>query len=453
MSGPRGRGTARAADPAAHPAGSRPQPRQARQPRDPSDARDAVPRLRLSIAALASLVGLVLVGVLSFGLLGGGFPDLGLAGGNGSAGGGGDNPNRTPDPVKPYVPAKKTEIKGTILFVKAGNVWSVSGESVLTQISKTGRDSGPVWSPDGTTVYFIETKTKKAMVPWEGHSSPYTLEYQVISRMAADGTGRKAIQDGLYKYGGGRYEFFVWLLQAAVSPNGKTFALISDDSNPSMSAVVQTLPVKGGKLTKLPLAEDYRLGHNDPAWSPSGASIAYTYNHREGSAGRPRIAIYDVKTKKTRFLTGFGYAQPNWSPNGKYVAAVRTSGRGRDVVVLDAKKGTELLRVTDDGRSFAPVWSPAGNQIVFLRAQGQSIDLVLASLGSGKALSVDKEEALTSQSQLDGTSRPAWFIPPDQLPRPTPSPTTAIPPGSSRAESPGAATPEPRETEPKTEAP
>ncbi len=453
MSASRARGVARAAAPTAHPAGARPQPHQGRRAGEPRDPRDARPRPRVSIAALASLVGLVLVGVVSFGLLGGALPDLGLTGGNGGEGGGGDSPNRTPDPVKPYVPEKKTQIKGTILFVKAGNVWSVSDESVLAQISKTGRDSSPDWSPDGATIYFVETKTKKAMVPWEGHASPYTLEYQVISRMAADGTGRKAIQDGLYKYGGARYEFFVWLLQPAVSPNGKTFALITDDSNPSMSAVVQTLPVKGGKLTKLPLAEDYRLGHNDPAWSPSGASIAYTYNHREGSWGRPRIGIYDVKTKKARFLTGFGYAQPSWSPDGKYVVAVRTNGRGRDVVILDAKKGTELLRVTDDGRSFAPVWSPAGDQIVFLRAQGQSIDLVLASLGSGKVLSVVKEEALTSQSQLDGTSRPAWFIPPDQLPKPTPAPTAAVPAGSSAAESPAATTPEPGGTEPRTEAP
>jgi Tol biopolymer transport system component len=452
MSASGARGASRAAAPAAHPAAARPQPHQGRRADGP---RDAGPRLRVPIAAVASLVGLVLVGVVSFGLLGGALPDLGLTGGGGGGGGGGagDNPDRTPDPVKPYVPAKKTQVKGTILFVKAGNIWSVSGESVLTQISKTGRDSNPDWSPDGATVYFVETKTKKAMVPWEGHASPYTLEYQVISRMAADGTGRKAIQDGLYKYGGGRYEFFVWLLQPAVSPNGKTFALISDDSNPSMSAVVQTLPVKGGKLTRLPLAEDYLLGHNDPAWSPSGASIAYTYNHREGSAGRPRIGIYDLKTKKARFLTGFGYAQPSWSPDGKYIAAVRTSGRGRDVVVLDAKKGTELLRVTDDGRSFAPTWSPAGDQIVFLRAQGQSIDLVLVSLGSGTALSVVKEEALTSQSQLDGASRPAWFIPPDQLPRPTPTPAAAPSSGSAGASSPAATAPEPGETEPGTEAP
>jgi hypothetical protein len=48
---------------------------------------------------------------------------------------------------------------------------------------------------------------------------------------------------------------------------------------------------------------------------------------------------------------------------------------------------------------------------------------VLATLRSGGSLSIVKEEALTSQSQLDGSSRPAWFIPEDQLPKPTPTPT------------------------------
>ena len=50
-----------------------------------------------------------------------------------------------------------------------------------------------------------------------------------------------------------------------------------------------------------------------------------------------------------------------------------------------------------------------------------------------KSLSIAKEEALTSHSQLDGTSRPAWFIPEDQLPRPTPAPTPAATPAPSES--------------------
>ena len=189
------------------------------------------------------------------------------------------------------------------------------------------------------------------------------------------------------------------------------------------------MPAAGGQLTRLQLPEDYGLGQNDPTWSPDGRTIAFTYNHREGALGRPRIGLYDVKSGTVRYLTGYGYAQPSYSPDGRWVAAVRTSAKGRDIVILDARTGTELLRVTDDGHSFAPVWSPAGDQIAFLHVAGLSIDLWVATLaGSGRSFSVTDTEPLTSQSALDGTSRPAWFIPSSEL---VPaSPSASAPPTS-----------------------
>ena len=39
-----------------------------------------------------------------------------------------------------------------------------------------------------------------------------------------------------------------------------------------------------------------------------------------------------------------------------------------------------LLRVTDDGASWAPTWSPAGDGIAFLHLDGQTVDLRLAKL-------------------------------------------------------------------------
>jgi Tol biopolymer transport system component len=142
-----------------------------------------------------------------------------------------------------------------------------------------------------------------------------------------------------------------------------------------------------------------------------------------------------VKSGAVRFLTDYGYAQPAYSPDGSWVAAVRASTKGRDIVILDAHTGAEILRVTDDGRSFAPVWSPAGDQVAFLRVNGLSIDLWVATLGgSGHSVSVTRTDPLTSQSALDGASRPAWFIPPSEIPRSSPSPSApAISPGSSSA--------------------
>ena len=90
-------------------------------------------------------------------------------------------------------------------------------------------------------------------------------------------------------------------------------------------------------------------------------------------------------------MTGPGYLEPAFSPDGRYIAATKTSSFGNDLVILDATNGRELLRVTNDGASWAPVWSPVGDSIAFLHIQGQIVDLKLARL-DGRA-------------QLDGQGR------------------------------------------------
>ncbi len=385
------------------------------------------------VAPLLSLVGLLLVAVLSFGLLGGSLPSIvPLRRLNP-----GDVANRTPNPVVVYTPVavQPPHVLGSILFVKAGNIWSVTGDDQLTQLTSSGADQTPTWSPDGRTIYFIRVVSKKTQVPCAyiaaggcvpGSRVNYTLEYPVLSRMAATpGAPATAIQSSLYALpAGGEYFYGLW--QPTLSPDGKTFALVSDWPNPFVDSVaLSLLPVGGGQVTRLGVGEAYYygfgLGQNDPQWSPDGRVIAYTYNDKSGAYGAPRIALYTVRTKTAAFLTTNGYAQPSWSPDGRYLAAVRTSPRGRDVVILDARSGKLLVQLTHDARSFAPIWSPAGNQIAFLRAQGTTIDLELITLdGTAPAFTIARQEPLTSQSQLDGTSRPVWFVPASQIPQPLP---------------------------------
>ena len=104
------------------------------------------------------------------------------------------------------------------------------------------------------------------------------------------------------------------------------------------------------------------------------------------------------------------------------------------MVILDALRGTELLRVTSDERSFDPVWSPAGDAIAYLSIDGGVSDLWLAKLDvtSLPALKGDPL-ALTIAAGLDAASRPGWWIPAELLPTPAPTPTpvpTVTAPGS-----------------------
>ncbi len=407
-------------------------PKRERNPRR-GDERAPPARRSSGVAPIVSLVGLVVVAVLSFGMLGGSLPDF-VSVRKLPAG---DVANRTPNPVVVFTPVaiQPPKVLGTILFAKNGNLWSVSGNDTLTQLTTDGSDQSPTWGPNGRTIYFVHVVSKHTQVPCEyitgggcipGSRVNYTLQYPVISRMApAPGAASTPIANGLYSLpAGGQYFYGLW--QPDVSPDGKTIALVSDSTNPFLgSDALSTIPATGGQVRRLQVPEatyyGLGLGQNDPQWSPDGSLIAYTYNDKQGSYGAPRIALYDVAKGTARFLTAAGYAQPSWSPDGRYLAAVRSTARGRDVVILDAHTGELLSVLTHDARSFAPTWSPAGDQIAFLQANGTTIDLHLITLGgTAPHFTAAKEEPLTSQSQLDGQSRPAWYIPPSEMPQATP---------------------------------
>ena len=177
------------------------------------------------IASLLSAVGLVVVAVLSYGLLGGPLPDIipirELHPG--------DVPNRTPNPVVVYTPvaAQPPHVVGTILFVKAGNIWSVSGDDQLTRLTSGGTDQTPTWSPDGKTIYFVRLLSKKTQVPCSyiaaggcvaGSAVNYTLEYPVLSSMAdAPGGGCDGYRERAVLAPCGR-PVLLWTLAAVAEP-------------------------------------------------------------------------------------------------------------------------------------------------------------------------------------------------------------------------------------------
>jgi Tol biopolymer transport system component len=388
------------------------------------------------LAPLLSAVGLVLVGAVTLMILGGHIPFL--PGGSGDSGpvasgatarpGPSIEPGRTPSPSAPVEVNPEAVIDGMIVYAKAGNLWVQEGNSAR-QLTKTGRDSQPAWSPDGKWIYFIDTRKTRGKFTLVATPRWYTLNYPVLSRIKPDGTGRETLLSGLYKAGGGQ-RWFYFIRQPAPAPNGRTIAVVSDGPDPTKRDVVlQLFDLKTKKMTRVPVAEQAPLGHQDPSWRPDGTLLMYVKNGRDGSRGTPEIIRYDPKTKKARAMSGPGYIEPVYSPDGRYLAATRTSSFGTDVVVLDARTGGEILRVTSDEQSWGAAWSPDGTQLAFLRLGGLTVDLQLATLsGSGATLAVESIEALTEFSGLDPTSRPSWWGPrPASAATPSPSGASPVP--------------------------
>ncbi len=378
------------------------------------------------LAPLLAVLGLVAVAVVSISLLTGSLPTV--------PGSGNGGPVRTATPSGVVITDPRANVPGTVVYAKDGNIWLQTG-SKAKQLTTSGFDSMPAWSADGNWVYFIRSIERIGRWPVNGAPRPYELSVPYLERIRPDGSGAVVIVGGTFDRGAFNWTYFI--RQPSLSPDGTRAAVISDGPNPTASdLVLKFINLKTGAITNPGLPDVSGLGHQDPAWSPDGKSVLYVRDGRDGTRGSPVIVRYDLGTKKSTVLTGPGYIAPAWSPDGRYVAATKTDAFGTDIVILDARTGAELLRPTNDTNSFDPVWSPAGDSIAFFRVDRGVVDLELVKLnGTAPGWSVGDQLALTVAAGLDASSRPSWFIPADQLPKPTPSPTPQFPSG------PGATTP------------
>ncbi|HEX5149668.1 MAG TPA: hypothetical protein VFW02_11340, partial [Candidatus Limnocylindrales bacterium] len=362
-----------------------------------------------------SMIGLLIIASLTLGLMNGTVPFVG--------GSGGGVTTRTPAPSNVVVVPDVT-IPGAMVYAKAGNIWLQQG-SEARQLTNGGRDSMPSWAPDGQSVLFIRTTEEQGLWPAQGTDRHYRMDVPALMRVDLDGGGEVALLTGRIRRGD--RSWFSWIRQPVLSADGRTVAMISDGPDPSESdSVLQFYDLETQERTIPDVPENVPLGHQDPAWRADGKYLLFVRNGRSGSRGAPVIYRWDVAKEEATPITGPGYLEPAWSPDGRYIVATRTSAFGNDVVILEAAHGRELLRITDDGASWAPVWSPAGDAIAFLHSDGLIVDLRMASLdGAGPGWSLGETVDLTQASGLDGGSRPDWHIPPEDIPAVAESPSAA----------------------------
>ena len=124
----------------------RPPRRGGSRPRVPFGNAPLLPFIGPALAVL----GLVVIGSVSLGLINGQLPVL--PGANASGG-----PIRTPTPSNVVVIDPRSNVPGSIVYVKAGNIWVQSGEHA-TQLTTGGQDSMPTWSRDGAWIYFVRER-------------------------------------------------------------------------------------------------------------------------------------------------------------------------------------------------------------------------------------------------------------------------------------------------------
>jgi Tol biopolymer transport system component len=348
-------------------------------------------------------------------------------------------------------PNDQAVVAGTLLYGRGGDIWQVQGTSSSKLIESGEGDAlMPAWSPDGRLVYYVQRTVERGKTPpWgknTGRSSAITHMATDIMSVRADGSGKKRRFASMHREGQGTWSTVA--IQPDITPDGRTVILVSDlGVVPTADfrfggVVLSSMSATGRNLKSLGVASRENaygddLGHNDPDVSHDGKRIAFTYADKGGGQGQgqPRIGIvrYPVRKAKPELSPkSRPYANPDWSPDDRYLVAERVTQDKRDVVILDPDTWEQVARLTTDGRSFSPVWSPNGDQIAYLHVNGLKVDVRVMTLEQGPTGPTLKlDQAVTVDGAVDPESAPAWFIPEDQRtaqPEPPTEPEESVPP-------------------------
>jgi Tol biopolymer transport system component len=143
-------------------------------------------------------------------------------------------------------------------------------------------------------------------------------------------------------------------LSLDVSPDGRmiVFELLGD---------LFTMPVTGGAATRLTSGPAF---DSQPRWSPDGKRIVFLSDR----SGAENIWLCDADGSNPKALTKGNnnlYASPEWTPDGDYIVASRTSGVLGSVYELwlyhkDGGSGTAMLRVPAPGPGVPPPMNTLG---------------------------------------------------------------------------------------------
>ena len=148
----------------------------------------------------------------------------------------------------------------------------------------------------------------------------------------------------------------------AYSPDGKWVAFVSDRSGREELYIISS--DGAGQPQKITDLDTLKFAF---AWSPNSKEIAFTSSDN-------RLRKYGVESKQTTELVSSKYgavSQPNWSPDGKWIAYSRSDYVRTSDIYLISSSGGEEHKVTFDSLSDVnPQFSHDGRKLYFVRTEG-----------------------------------------------------------------------------------
>jgi Tol biopolymer transport system component/DNA-binding winged helix-turn-helix (wHTH) protein len=217
------------------------------------------------------------------------------------------------------------------------------------------------------------------------------------------------------------------------SPDGRSLAFARNDSG---STTIYMLPALGGTPRKLySIQENYKehVGKSQhSSWSPDGRYLAVSIPYTPAPAAPPArqvIALLSLTDSTILPLTSpppeLTDWSPTFSPDGNFIAFIRSSGPGYvDDLYVVAATGGEPRRLTFDKREIggAPSWTPDSKEIIFPSSRGGLSALLRIAASGGMPKGVEgvgtsafepavapKNQRLAYRSELFHSN--LWMVP------------------------------------------
>jgi TolB protein len=188
-----------------------------------------------------------------------------------------------------------------------------------------GTNSSPAWSPDGSQIAFMSSLN--------GDPEIYVVD--------ADGARMHRIT-----FSAGVNTSPVWNPKT-----GKQMIFVSDRGG---DPVLYLSDSDGSNVQKLDLPD---MGYVvDPAWSPNGQLLAFSWRRPSGNYD---IYVMDIVSRQLAELTKDEdrNERPSWAPDGRHLVFESTRTGTRQIWSMLAD-GSEPRQLTFEGQNESPNWSP-----------------------------------------------------------------------------------------------
>ncbi|HEX4379577.1 MAG TPA: hypothetical protein VH022_06070 [Candidatus Acidoferrum sp.] len=204
-------------------------------------------------------------------------------------------------------------------------MYSVDAGKVITFPRFKGTNSSPAWSPDGSKLMF---------------SSSMLGNPEIFVSDANGGTPKR----------------LTFANGASTSPswNPKTGASVVYVSDRGGIPKLYMMGADGTNSVELDLPDKGYL--IDPAWSPNGAVLAFSWRRPEGAYD---IYIMDPTSRQIVQITRDSgrNERPSWAPDGRHIVFESTRTGTRQIWTMLAD-GSQAHMLTATGHNESPNWSP-----------------------------------------------------------------------------------------------